>query len=378
MTNNLTTTKTKRIEWFDALRGLSMILVIFSHVELFGLMIPISESKINYLFAQLRTPLFYYMSGFMAYKSKNIKDRKLYGQNVMKKIKVLLIPTLFFGLIYAYTRDSSSDLSVWEVVSAFLSEYRKVGYWFTFVLLEMFIVYYTALFFIRKQRKRNQCIILISFALLMFFLSLIYPLNTHTANYFSLELLCRNFQFFIFGSICACYKDRFFKLIDNPYFSGIILLLFAVIYFISLHWAAIFNACHLPHPSMLFDTTLLLVKTAIKSLGALIFVSIFKQYSQFFSSTTRVGRGLQYIGRRTLDIYLIHYFLLPRHIPKIGMYIIKTNSLVIETSIVLLIVLIVILFSIIVSNIIRTSPFLAHYLLGVKWDRGKLHKNIGV
>ncbi len=375
MTNNMT--NTKRIEWFDAFRGFAMILIVFTHVELFGLMIPTSQSNIHYLVAQLNTLLFFFMSGFMAYKSQNIIDRKLYGENVMKKIKMLLIPTLFFGLIYAYTRDSSSDLSVLEVVSAFFSEYRKVGYWFTFVLLEMFIVYYTALFFTRKLRKRNQCIILISLALLLFLLSLIYPLNTHTANYFSLELLCRNFQFFIFGSLCACYKDRFFKLIDNPYFTGIILILFAVVYFISLHWAALFNACHLPHPSMLFDTTFLLVKTVIKYLGALIFVSIFKHYSQFFT-TSHVGRGLQYIGRRTLDIYLIHYFLLPRHIPQIGMYIIKTDSLVIETSIALLIVLIVILFSIIVSNIIRTSPFLAHYLLGVKWNRSKPHKNIGV
>ena len=58
---------TKRIEYIDALRGFTMILVVFSHVEWFSF--DLRSSFINDLFISFRMPLFFWVSGFIAYKA---------------------------------------------------------------------------------------------------------------------------------------------------------------------------------------------------------------------------------------------------------------------------------------------------------------------
>jgi fucose 4-O-acetylase-like acetyltransferase len=87
-------------------------------------------------------------------------------------------------------------------------------------------------------------------------------------------------------------------------------------------------------------------------------------YQNSFVSTKKVGKALQYIGKRTLDIYLIHYFFIP-YLPQIRT-IISGNNVVLELVIVGGLSLIVIAVCLIVSNILRTSPILAKYLFGAK------------
>lgn len=100
----------------------------------------------------------------------------------------------------------------------------------------------------------------------------------------------------------------------------------------------------------------------------LIIVAFFWRYSNWFSSERPIGRSLQYIGKRTLDVYLIHYFIIPS-IPCLGVYFINNASIVVEFSIVFAISILVVLFSLLISNIIRLSPFLEHWLFGVKYQK---------
>lgn len=77
-----------------------------------------------------------------------------------------------------------------------------------------------------------------------------------------------------------------------------------------------------------------------------------------------MGSMLQYIGRRTLDIYLLHFFFLP-NLPAVGLFF-KANrhNFVMDTSLSVLIAILVIIFCIIASNILRISPFFRKYLFG--------------
>lgn len=58
----------KRIEWIDALRGFTMILVVFSHVELFTFELD-PPLFVNEVFISFRMPLFFFISGFIGYKA---------------------------------------------------------------------------------------------------------------------------------------------------------------------------------------------------------------------------------------------------------------------------------------------------------------------
>ena len=90
----------------------------------------------------------------------------------------------------------------------------------------------------------------------------------------------------------------------------------------------------------------------------------FRHYHQYFTRMTWIGRSLQYIGRRTLDIYLIHFLFMP-NLPGVGNFFdANRNNFMMDITLSVLIGLVIIGFSIITSNILRISPFLRKYLFG--------------
>ena len=78
---------------------------------------------------------------------------------------------------------------------------------------------------------------------------------------------------------------------------------------------------------------------------------------------------LQYVGTRTLDIYLLHYFFLPRFLMPYAGQLKAFASQFLEFWAILAISLIVLSLSLLASYIIRLSPFLGHYLFGVKFNK---------
>ena len=84
------------------------------------------------------------------------------------------------------------------------------------------------------------------------------------------------------------------------------------------------------------------------------------------SKETIAGRTLQYIGRRTLDVYLIHFFLIPRNLNYITVFT-EHPIPIIEATVSFIIASIIITGSLLIGNIIRLSPFLAHWVFGAKY-----------
>ena len=63
----------KRIEWIDAMRGFTMLLVVYAHVQFFGLGLE-SDETFNQVLILFRMPLFFFISGFILYKVAAIWD----------------------------------------------------------------------------------------------------------------------------------------------------------------------------------------------------------------------------------------------------------------------------------------------------------------
>lgn len=360
----------KRIEWIDALKGFTMILVVFSHVEISGFGMAPGYARINDLFRILFMPLFFFVSGFIAYSSKEWQWG-LYRDSVLKKMRVQLIPMLFFGLIYAvFYFAQRKGISPMESIEGFFNDSMKYGYWFTEVLLGMFLIYYTVSFMFKRFRLVFQQVLLSVIAIGLYVLSYnsVTQFASHqVANWLCFYYLCLYFQFFMFGNIIACYQKRVFEALENKYVSGMIILLFAGLYFFYLSRSDVQN------DYVVTDVSKLCLEV-IRFLGVLTTVMLFRRYENVFSKKNRIGRGLQFIGGRTLDVYLIHYFFIPS-IPALGVYLSANGSIVLETVVVLLFSLIVIGFSLVVSSILRISPWLAYWLLGVKQPKVAKEKN---
>lgn len=90
----------QRIGYIDALRGFTMLLVVFSHIETFCYDIPFNESILSSLFITFRMPMFFFISGYIAYKKElwnlNIYKKKTYKESsYTNHTNFSILPSIF-------------------------------------------------------------------------------------------------------------------------------------------------------------------------------------------------------------------------------------------------------------------------------------------
>ena len=355
------TMKKPRLGWLDALRGFTMILVVTNHVALKSFDMKIRWSVALQLFLLFRMPLFFFISGFLAYKAGRVWNARTLGELSLKKLRVQIIPTVVFFLLFLAIVPTTPFA---DSLSEALASSMKAGYWFTLVLLYMLLTYYLFSYVESKLRINSWIPITLLFIVSLCFFETCYlpkyfswaaghkgPQNEFL-NYTSLVEMFRYFPFFLFGSIVHRYWEQAQRLMDSRWFFPVVMLLALVCTLDLLKWHTLRMAwTSLPHTLAMF---LLL---------SMVFM-FFRHYHDFFEQT-RFGRGLQFIGRRTLDIYLLHYFFLPK-LPMVGQffYLHRHNNFILDTTASLAVALVVVAFCIIVSQLLRVSPFLKKYLFG--------------
>lgn len=214
----------------------------------------------------------------------------------------------------------------------------------------------------KKESKLYKLIalILLSFVLFLarfkYFSSIIEELY----NIFSFRLLFRYFPYFAFGYVCSMYQEIFNKIIEKRSFAAVTIVLFVLLFYIRRTYVSV-NI----DSSFSFYFLDIVIEMLVGFLGLLIVYNTFRSYSDSFSSDKKVGRALQYIGKRTLDIYLLHYFFLP-YLPQVGGMLSKGNNATLELALGGGLSLLVIGVCLLVSNILRTSPVFSEYLFGIK------------
>lgn len=362
---------TKRIEYIDAMRGFAMLLVVYSHIIFFGYsdMLNPDGGKLltfNTLFLMFRMPLFFFISGFILYKKDYEWNLNNCFSFLIKKAKIQLIPTIFFLSLYTILMDISLGKSL---ISA-----PKAGYWFTISLFEFFVIYVIYRFICRLIKKREGFdLILLVIGIMIDFAVTIIPnqLHIYDSN-ISLILGLPYIRYFIFFAIGTLVKKHFItvqKALDNGYITGLGILIFITLSIYEITGEISFTS------GLVTGVVSRIIYLIIGFLGLMIVFSFFRKYQSAFSSETRLGKTLQYIGRRTLDIYLLHYFFLPRHLDSIGKFFTDNPNPTLELFSSLILAALVIALCLILSNIIRISPILGHWLFGVKLPDNKNENN---
>ena len=364
--------KKPRLEWLDALRGFTMIMVVANHVAQIGFEEEWKHSSSLQFLLLFRMPLFFFISGFLAYKASQVWTARNLGSLVLKKCRVQLIPTLVFFLL----ATAILKPSFWPGLLESLHSPTKGGYWFTLVLLYMFLIYYPFAYFENKITSRlsplaskwTSAILIV----VLFLVSLAFYDSCYQPSYFSWAtgyrgamtdihqfLIDTSFgqlmlwmPFFLFGNIAHRYWNGAQRLMDSKWFFPIIVVLAILCTMDALKWH-----------TMRMAWAIIPLTTAMFLL-LLITLMYFRHYQHYFTKMTVIGASLQYIGRRTLDIYLIHFLFLPS-LPIIGSFF-KDNhhNFIVDTTLSVVVALLVIGFSVITSNILRISPFLKKWLFG--------------
>jgi fucose 4-O-acetylase-like acetyltransferase len=371
-----------------------MLLVVTNHVALKSFGMQIRWSVALQFFLLFRMPLFFFISGFLAYKASRVWNARTLGELSLKKLRVQIIPTVVFFLLFLAMIPTTPFV---DSLNEALASSMKAGYWFTLVLLYMLLTFYLfsyveSIIFRRyggagareRENRSSADTNLVPSAsneavprtpappILVFFLFLVSLCLFETCylprqfswalgykgppnefmNYSSLVEMIRYFPFFLYGTIVHRYWDRAQRLMDSRWFFPVVVLLALITtievikwHYFRLEWAS------LPHTLAMF---LLLT---------MVFM-FFRHYSDFFSDKTVLGRSLQFIGRRTLDIYLLHYFFLPK-LPMVGEFFrVNRHNFILDTTAALVVALVVVAFCVITSQLLRVSPFLKKYLFG--------------
>ena len=332
----------QRIEYIDAMRGFTMILVVYSHICHFCL----GDSLLgfNETFFLFRLPCFFMLSGWLF---EPVAQRSFMA-NVRHKFMVQIIPTFIFLLLLAPPPEFFHQLGA-----------LKGGYWFTFVLFEFFVLY----MLIVRICKRWSVLVALAIALSSFVYARYYnsiqlsavgiQIWIVNALGFASVALWRFFLFFYIGAWMRRHFDAIIWWTSKP----AIILMIIVVFFAIASTPHIDNMCYEMGRFYIGGITgMWMVFTIFR-----LFISLLKKL--------HLSVPLQYVGTRTLDIYLLHYFFLPRFLMPYAGQLKAFDSQFVEFWAILAISMVVLSLSLLASYIIRLSPFLGHYLFGVKFNK---------
>lgn len=241
-------------------------------------------------------PLFFFISGFVAFRINEIESGKEYLKLIKSKFKRLIVPYLFLGLLMFIPKLLLNSYAVIKLdPKTFIYELVVLGnnpitfLWFLYVLFIMFVVYTMLI------KKNSKIALLVNVLIYMFFNELNININLfristliYYANYFILGFITFNYYDFIKNKISKCI--------------GIIISLSALYIFIC---------------STILNNNIYV--NIINSIVGIIFVISLSIYL----INLKLGSIFEYIGKYSYDIYLLSWF--GQNLVRVGMQIIGFN-----------------------------------------------------
>ncbi|MDE6741500.1 MAG: acyltransferase [Muribaculaceae bacterium] len=339
---------TKRLRYIDAMRGLAILLVVFSHVTNAYVKMPITNasfSGVYYMMTMFRMPLFFFVSGFFAFRMAEKWTWPTVRRVMTKKFQAQIVGLAVFSFLFGALMKNWHFHFLWT----------SNPYWFTISLFEMFIIYLSVALIVKKTCSNIPLYILLAVSFISPFVfnfftdGLKLPRWTvaiqtwHTLNYW---------PYFMMGIFARRFESFTWKVIDNQYFKALMIIGFFAL--------VLFYGCRHKY-SIEWD----FVMTAMRITGLMTLLVTFRSYRDWFDKGTPVSDWMSFVGSRTLDIYYIHYFFIPDLSFMKGFLSIGPGNNVLAMLLVgLAISALVIALCLIVSAILRSTPFLSSWLFG--------------
>ena len=270
----------KRIEYIDCIKGFAILLVVMGHVianwfeDFYTIFSHDTENQLMLwnLIYSFHMPLFMFCSGLfqpIMTKQNSVKD---FIYVIYRRFKVLMIPYFCSGMILWYVSG------------------QPTFYWFLLVLFEFILInLFISFAFCRFQSKSNLLEILMFLTVYI----IIRIVSSKYQEYEKLPLLdighLGMYIYFTLGYLVTKYK--LLEKIHNNYVYTISIILFVGLYVDN-------NICNLP----LVNFGLGIVRTCA---AIIVVFCIFKK-----AYPNKIMSRLNNLGRRSLEIYILHFFFL--------------------------------------------------------------------
>lgn len=286
----------KKLEYIETIKAIVILLVCYNHI-FYKLIPPPNLTNINPLgiILTFHMPIFFLISGLFAVP-ENLEWNTIKCK-IKDKIRFQLYPTLLLGALFCYFFLDSD-------FNKMLFNNYKFGYWFVIVLIECFVISLPIYYYLRKRdvTRKTICIMLMVIGLLFKFLGFMLLAKgmekISLISAFSILLLMNNFIYFAFGIVFRLYITEVKKYIISKYSSIVAIICYIYTLIDPFHFESIFPGSHV-------------ILNIFRALFAcIICFNLFKllQNWKWFKNSV-VSKLLKFIGGSTLEIYLLHFFL---------------------------------------------------------------------
>lgn len=322
--------------YLDVLKCLAIVFVVMGHID--GMKIGVDTydtlwGSIRYTF---QMPLFFFISGMFA--SHGINKGIALHQLIWNKIKTLVWPALIFFVLCSLAEGR-----------AIVFPSSGLGYyWFTFTLFECFFIYYIlACLFKGRTLLLN---ILLAFVSVAFVGMLALKIDHPNIGFLDLNHLTKYFQYFFLGTLFSLYPMLGDKVLRSQRIYAFCLVAFCILMYLVYNGVllgALYSLCR---------------DILVRYLGLFIVFSFFYNMQDACNKDNSFMRSVRYVGRHSLEIYLLHFFFLPT---LMWLEPLRADALfAIEFPIAIILSLIVIAIVLVLNHILTRSKYISFLLYG--------------
>jgi len=283
-----------RSTYIDVLRGMLMILVVMGHVDNI-LFWPGYDLAFDDVLQEVRMPLFFFISGFLAYSSDY--TRQLFTNRTYNRVLCQLYPTVIFFIAYC--------LYTGVPIKSGIKDPHKDGYWFTYVVFVHFYILAVSCLAMSRMKLSIAAKRLVMAAAAMMAILLLYksgPIaqvvsSSFVCNCLSVIKITTMLPYFILGAFVKSVYPVVKPIIVEKASGGAILA--------AMLCLGIAGICLTET-----DSSVTFMSSTAMLTAAVFLSTAFIARRVSSDSLGFIGRQLALAGRNTLQIYLLHLFVL--------------------------------------------------------------------
>lgn len=285
-----------RLHHFDILKGMAIYMVVMGHV-LTMCVRGIDASLIFKLIGEVHMPLFFFISGWLAYRTDT--NGRGIPPVLGKRSLRLLVPMVAVSALWVYVLPSKGlDSPLPATLTALWTDQWKGGYWFTLVLMEIFVLYRLMFRPFASARPAAMEIVQIlgAWVLLIMVNNWLTPL---VDDIFSWVLVVKFFPVFMMGVVARRHSTVWDRLCSTSWAVTAATVLFTV------SFAVVGWAWQYPENMDIVATPVMHLSLVVIAMAAV------RPWSDAaVAAGSRAAAMWTYLGKRSLAIYLLHYFFL--------------------------------------------------------------------
>ena len=300
----------QRLHYFDILKGIAIFLVVMGHV-LTMCVRDIDRAAVFKFIGEIHMPLFFFISGWFTFKAA--ADGHVRVLSIGRRALQLLLPMAAVSSLWIwYFPHSGLQSPLVSTFAGLWSDPWKNGYWFTPVLFQIMLLYAACCPVLSRLRSASAALAFTAgvWAVLM---AVSLSLGAKAAGWTSFGLTAQFFPVFMAGAIASRHRDAFNRVCESG--TGVTVAMLAgacLLYFICWPWE--FPAAYDGLPGRI---AVPVARTLFHICLAIVAIAVIRPWSaRIYATVAPCGTGRRFadlwqlLGRKSLSIYLLLYFLL--------------------------------------------------------------------